>query len=78
MTGAPVPNVCLGIGTADCSGSRPHTDASGRWSTEVPLATPTLVWDVWFFDQPKYAKGYGRFELHQGQTVSYVIYLKPV
>jgi len=62
-------------GTSSCATS-PHTDTNGYWVADVPLATPTLYWDVrlqkaGFFDAGQ------RFLLLQGQTVVYVVPLQP-
>jgi hypothetical protein len=74
-TGAPIPGVCLIVGTGTCGPGRPQTDVNGRWTTDVPLGSPTLVWDVLFI-HPNYTKYSDRFSLVQGQTVTRVIRLQ--
>ena len=74
-TGAPIPGVCLVVGTGDCSSGRPRTDANGRWTTDVPLASPTLVWDM-LFVSASYAKYADHFALVQGQTVTRIVRLQ--
>ena len=75
-SGQPIPDVCLIIGTGACTASRPHTDAAGRWTTEVPLATPTLRFDITLMKQG-YQQSFGGYTLLQGQTRTYTVRLYP-
>jgi len=36
-TGAPVPGVCIVIGSLDCGSDKPHSDAGGYWEATVTL-----------------------------------------
>jgi len=75
FTGLPVPDVCLVVGTGDCSPNKPHTDVNGRWSIDVPLSTPTLSWDITFI-KFQYTTDYRRYILRQGQSVTYVLRMR--
>ena len=77
VTKQPIPGVCVIAGTASCGPGKPHTDASGVWSADVPLGTPTLLWDVRFQKAGYFVVG-RNFVLFQGQTVTYVVYLQPL
>ncbi len=75
FTGLPLPDVCLIVGSGECGPTKPHTDANGHWSIDVPLTTPTLNWDVTFI-RAQYTTEYRRYLLRQGQSVTYVMRLR--
>jgi len=76
LSGAVVPEVCLIVGSVDCSPTKPHTDGAGRWWVDVPLSQPTTNFDVRFI-HPGYTTDFRRFVLLKGQTVTYVVRLQP-
>jgi hypothetical protein len=64
--GHPLAGVCVIVGTLSCAVA--HTDATGHWSADVPLATPTLLWDVGL-SKPGYSPIQFQILLRTGQTV---------
>jgi hypothetical protein len=64
--GQPLAGVCVIVGTLSCAVA--HTDATGHWSADVPLATPTLLWDVGL-SKPGYGPIRFQILLRTGQTV---------
>jgi hypothetical protein len=76
-SGTPLSGVCVIVGTAACTPDKPHTDAAGRWSADVPMASPTLFWDVGL-SKPGYVSVRQTFVLRTGQQVVYTVRLSPI
>lgn len=49
VTLEPLQDVCIVLGTGDCSLSRPHTNALGLWWMDIPRDAAATFWDVRFF-----------------------------
>ena len=67
--GQALPGVCVIVGTASCTADKPHTDATGRWTADVPMGSPTLLWDI-SLSKGGYLTVRRQFVLRSGQQVS--------
>jgi hypothetical protein len=70
----PIPDACIVVGTTTCDPTRPHTDASGRWSVDIPMSTSTTNWDMGFL-KAGYFTQWRTFTLQQGRTALFEIRL---
>lgn len=74
-TGRPLNGVCVVVGTASCVPGAPHTDASGRWSADIPVTAATTDWDMSFI-KTGYVTLKRKLQLVAGGTVTYQIFLR--
>jgi uncharacterized membrane protein YgcG len=75
-TGRPIPDACVVVGTASCAVGQPHTDASGRWTADVPVTNASTPWDMQFIKTGYFAQSRS-ITLSARQTVTFQIRLRP-
>jgi hypothetical protein len=74
-TGRPLADTCVVIGTATCDPTKPHTDANGRWSADIPVFSSATLWDMHFI-KLGYTSQVQRITLTAGGIVTRQILLR--